>query len=86
MLIIGKQGKSKFNNTFLGGQQLQEVEHEKILGHHFSKSNNNTIHIQRKEEEVINMVASLGLTIENGIMSSAYMKTMINEFIKGTKD
>eukprot|EP00112_Aurelia_sp_Birch-Aquarium-sp1_P009489 Seg208.12 transcript_id=Seg208.12/GoldUCD/mRNA.D3Y31 product="LINE-1 retrotransposable element ORF2 protein" pseudo=true protein_id=Seg208.12/GoldUCD/D3Y31 len=77
ILIIGKQRKRKFDDTFIGGQQLQEVDHEKILGHHFSKGDNNITHIQRKEEEIINMVASLGLTIENETMSSAYMKAMI---------
>ena len=78
MLIKGKQRKSNFDNTILGEKvTTTRSSHEKMIEHHFSKNNNSTIHIQGKEEEIINMVALLGLTIENGIMSRAYVKTMI---------
>ena len=77
-LNIGKKDRNIVNKeTIMGGNILKSVEEEKVLGHIFNNKNNNMSHINKKTEEVTDMVASMGLTIHNSTMEKVYMESMI---------
>ena len=80
VLIIGKKHTKKDQevyNTKLGEIEIKDTKEEKILGHLFNEENNNIAHINKKETEIINMVAALGLTIQNGTLANAQIQAMI---------
>ena len=49
----------------MGDYILEKMEQEKIIWHAFNKENNNKAHIEKKEEEVTNMIAAMGLILNN---------------------
>ena len=79
VLIIGKKIKKdqEFYNTKLGEVEIKDTKEEKILGHLLNEENNNIAHINKKETEIINIVAALGLTIQNGTLANAQIQAMI---------
>ena len=80
VLIIGKKHQKKdheFYTTKLGEVEIKDTKEEKVLGHFFNEENNNIAHINKKETEIINMVAALGLTLQNGTLANAQIQALI---------
>ena len=78
IITINKNKKEKDEGeTKIGEIVLDKVKSAKILGYTFNIDNNNSAHIEEKEKKTIEMVASLGLTIEDNNMGNAFIQTML---------
>ena len=73
-----KKEKDEEGETKIGEVVLDKIKSAKILGYTFNiDNNNNSAHIEEKEKKTIEMVASLGLTIEDINMGNAFIQTML---------
>ena len=61
----------------MGEYDLEKMEQGKRLGHTFNKENNNEAHIEKKEEEVTNTIAAIGLTLNNSKMGRVYIQSIL---------
>ena len=77
ILIINKNKDTNSGDTKIGELKLKKVDNAKILGHIFQESNEIKLHIKEKEKEVTEMVASMGLTINNNNMHSIYIQSIL---------
>ena len=77
ILIINGKKDTTSGETKIGELKLKKVDNAKILGHIFQESNEIQLHIKEKEKEVTEMVASMGLTINNNNMHSIYIQSIL---------
>ena len=75
-LIIGNK-KDNFTSTKFGEVELENVETGKVLGFHFNRKGNNESHIENKKKEAVNMVASMGITINSSKLYNVPPAAMI---------
>ena len=75
-IIIGKK-ENDFTETYFGERKIERVKEGKVLGYIFSEENSNDTHIDKKIKEGIEMVAALGLTINNSTLSKVSIKSMM---------
>ena len=81
ILRIGKV-PPKTNEVKIGNIHLKEKTEAKVLGHHFCKENNNNVHLREKEKECRQMMASMGLSLNNAHMGRMYIQSMLTIYQK----
>ena len=74
-ITIGKAWS--YRNAVIGGSELEDVEEGKILGHVFNNKNDNTKHIEEKENKTMEMMGALGKNIKDNNLDKMYMNSMI---------
>ena len=73
-----KIGNSKDKTeTIMNGEVLEEIGKGKVLGHIFNNKNNIKDQTEAKEDETINMMAALGISLKDNNLDKIYMHRMI---------